>query len=182
MKCAAAVPLINAALGGIDPSKLEMPSLVYTPTEPLDLATMGAFGVGAPWLFGKAMGSPVSLGRAATYGFGPVVLPLTAVGDVANMFLGPMADPRYQLGMRGYFESLGHGVKKNIEQVSEAAREARRRYGAMGIPVQMAHGIMNPVTSAMYLGRSLKDWMLGPSGAESALRAEGAVDRALGRM
>jgi hypothetical protein len=169
-------------MGGIDPEMLEMQSLVYTPTEPLDLGVMAGLGVGAPWAMGKLMGSPMSLGRSALYGFGPSVMPLTALSDTANIFLGPLADPRYQLGMRGYLSSLGHGVQKNIQQMSEASKAARERYGALGIPIQMVHGLMNPVTSAMYLGRSVKDYMAGPAGPQAAVQAEGAINRALGRM
>jgi hypothetical protein len=180
------MPLINAAMeGGVegfDPSQFEIPSLVYTPTEPLDLGTMGALSVGGPWLFSKLMGNPISLGRAAALGFGPVALPFGVVGDITNTFLGPVADPHYQLGLRGYWDSLGRSVGKNIKQVGTAAQEARERYGALGIPVQMTHGLMNPITSAMYMGKNLKEYLLGPSGGESALGAHDAVNKALERM
>lgn len=183
-KRAAAVPLIRAAVAGVeglDPEQLKMPDLLHTPTEPLDLATLAGMGVGAPYLFSRLMGSPLSLGRSAMLGFGPVGMPIAAVGDVANTFLGPLSDPRYQLGMRGYLPSLAAGVAKNIKQLGEAGHEARERYGAFGIPVQMAHGIVNPVTSAMYLGKNLKDALLSKEGQDMALQVSESVAAALER-
>jgi hypothetical protein len=46
----------------------------------------------------------------------------------------------------------------------------------------MTHGLMNPITSAMYLGKSLKEYLMGPPGEDAALEAHGAVNRALERM
>ena len=180
-KQASVLPLAQAALDMTNPeNELKAPELLYAPTAPSDVGLAAGMGVGMPWLFGKMTRNPMSLGRSAAVGFGPTALPLTAVGDAANMFMGPLADPRYQLGMQGYWNSFGKGVQRNVKQLGESGREAKSRYGALGIPVQMFHGLMNPLTSSMYLGKNVFDLLQSKEGQDMALKAEAAVKCALG--
>ena len=183
VKKAAILPLVQAATELSDEDKpiTEMPSLTYTPTTPSEISLAAALGVGAPWALSKAVGNPITLGRSAYLGFGPVAMPIMGLQDTLQTVAGPLVDPYYQAGERGYLESLGKGISRNIEQVSKAESELKEKYGLLGLPIQMAHGVMNPVTSTLYLGRSLKDWLMGPEGQNAAMSASDAVQRSLER-
>jgi hypothetical protein len=88
-------------------------------------------------------------------------------------------DPAYQSGEQGYFDSVARHVGANVDELGRAAREARERYGALGLPVQMLHGISNPLSSTLYLLKNIKDTLVGKEGAALAVRAQAEIAASL---
>ena len=158
----------------------EIPSFAYTPTEPLDLGITAGTGVGLPWAFSKMMKKPISLGRSAAIGFGPVGTPIAGAMDAAGILMGPLADPEYQAGNRGYLEAVRASAQRNMEQIGRGSAEARRKYGLMGVPAQAVHGVFNPVSSTLYLAKNLRDYLSTKEGQDNAQAAEYCIARALG--
>jgi len=154
------------------------PVTAWAPTDPGELATSGGMSIAAPMLISRLMRSPISLPQALSWGIGPLSLPISAVADTAGIAASPLADPKYQSGERGYFEALGPGLENQIRYMGQKSREARERYGPLGIPVQALHGIWNPVSGTAYMLKNLRDTFLDKAG-HAALRAEQAIARSL---
>jgi hypothetical protein len=159
---------------------------VGAPVSPFELGLTGGLGAALPYGFnrlGRALGGktpPVSLARSAVQSFGPTFLPITAAFEGIQLGLNPLSDPRYKRGDIGYVKSLGEGVKGSIDTLAERGRQARKKYGLLGVPVQALHGILNPITSTAYLARSLKDSLMGKASEDAALNADNAITAALG--
>lgn len=139
-------------------------------------ATFGGAAAGAgmmtafPWLLsripraGRAMGfdKPMTLGQSFKYGFLPSFLPLSAGIEGISHLAAPFSDPQRVRGERGYWKSVGESFRGAQEGLAERGAEARARYGMLGIPLQMFHGVMNPLASLSYLGRSVGDTFKRP--------------------
>ena len=140
-------------------------TLTFNPTTPGELAFSAGLGVGVPYalsrsarLLGKVPANPMSLGRAAYVGLGPVGIPLAGATDLAQLAMRPSLDPEYQAGRSSYVQSLARGAGESIDEMRRAGLDAEQRYGRLlSLPVKALHGITNPVTSLMYLGRSAAD-------------------------
>lgn len=122
------------------------------------VATLSAF----PWalsrasyLVGRKPKDPMSLRQAFKMNFMPAWLPITGAFEVGGHLLSPMSDPQYRAGERGYWKSVGQSMKGARRHMAESGAEARERYGLFGIPLQMFHGITNPITSLSYLGEQV---------------------------
>lgn len=114
------------------------------------------------------------LGRA----FGPGSIIPTAAIETARIAMNPLSDPLYRKGDRTYMQSVGEGFKGQLDQMGERQAETRGKYGLKGIPIQAFHGILNPISSLAYAGRSAKDLVLGKQGS-LAERAKSAISKAL---
>jgi hypothetical protein len=107
------------------------------------------------WLWGKKPKHPMSLGESFKFNFAPAFVPMTAGFEALNHLLAPLSDPMRKRRERGYWKSVGESFKGGMEGLAEGGAEARARYGAFGIPLQMFHGIMNPLASLAYLGQQV---------------------------
>ena len=120
-----------------------------------------------------------TVGGAAWQLFGPdYVVPNLAVNFGLNTLTAPMSDPLYHQGKRSYLKSVGEGALGSAEAMRQRSHEARDRYGVGAIPLQMLHGVMNPVAGLTYAGQSLGRLLGTKEGSELALRAEESVKRA----
>jgi hypothetical protein len=121
-----------------------------------------------------------SVGESAWQLFGPdYVVPNMAVSFGLNTLTAPMADPLYHQGKRSYLKSVGEGALGAAEAMRQRSHEARERYGVGAIPLQMFHGVMNPVAGLTYAGQSLGRLLSTKEGSFLALRAEEQVKRAI---
>jgi len=125
-------------------------------------ATAVAVGPGFPWLltrgshlWGQKPKKPMTLGESFKFNFIPSVLPFAAGFEGLTHALAPLSDPLRRRGERSYLASVGESFKGAREGLAESGADARARYGAFGIPIQMFHGIMNPVASLAYLGQQV---------------------------
>lgn len=125
--------------------------------------------------------TPTSMNPAAILGraFGPASMIPTGAIEAARIALNPLSDPLYRKGTRSYLSSVGEGFKGQVDQLGERQIETRGKYGLAGVPVQAFHGILNPISSLAYAGRSAKDLVLGKEGS-LAERAKSAISKALG--
>jgi len=138
--------------------------------------TAGALGgmTGIQWLMdrgghalsspppGTLKGPPPTLGHAFKSVFLPSFLPIAGTFELGGHMLSPIGDPQYRGGQRGYWKSVGesyHGARENL---AEQGAQARARYGPFGIPLQMFHGVMNPLASLGYLGQQVGDMFKKP--------------------
>jgi hypothetical protein len=116
----------------------------------------------APYLIGRKPKKPMTLRESFKMSFMPAWLPVTAAFESGGHLLSPMSDPRYKAGERGYWKSVGESFRGAQEGLAERGAESRARYGMLGIPLQMFHGVMNPLASLSYLGRSVGDTFRRP--------------------
>jgi hypothetical protein len=183
-KEAALPPAVFDALGLREEEEEEGQSpSIFTPVSPTDIAMATAPVVGSTYLLGR-MGLPTigpGIGGAIRAAFGPLALPAYGLGELFGLGLGPLSDPAYRSGRKGYFSGLSDQVGRNVEAIGEAGREAREKYGPLGLPVQALHGILNPVSGSLYLLKNLKETFTGREGEERAKEAQVAVARVLGR-
>lgn len=159
-------------------SKMSPGELVQAPVDPGDLAITGANYVAAPYLMSKVMGPSLTLGQAAASGLGPAFLPASGIFNVLNLVSGPLRDPKYIRGQQGYLSSLPSAMESQVDAMREAGREAARKYGILGLPLQAFHGILNPVTSLGLGVSSVGRALLGKSG-ELEMEAEDSISEAL---
>lgn len=128
----------------------------------------------APRLLGRIPAGAMSLGGALKSVVAPAFLPMSAAMEVGTNYLtAPLSDPQYQRGERSFAGSVGKAYSDSADTVGDRGAELRARYGVAGVPGQMLHGIMNPLASFGYLGKSL----MGKSGAALLKRAHDAVAR-----
>ena len=153
----------------------------YRVTSP---ATVGgvAAGLGVmtafPWLWtrksyllGRKPKEPMTLGQSFKFNFVPNVLPVTAGFEAANHLLAPFSDPLHKRKERGYWESVGESAAGAREHMADSGASARSHYGLLGMPVQMYHGITNPLASLAYLGQQVGGAFEKPDYAEWARQA-----------
>lgn len=162
---------------------------VTAPVTPAEIGVTGAANVGAAYLTPRLLNSLGSsalkseaptLGKATANMFGPhSVIPAALAAMSLNHLISPLSDPLYHSGRRGYWSSVGEGISGAADTLKERGQEARQRYGLAGIPLQMMHGILNPVAGVTYAGRSLRDMMQGKEGSDLSLRAESVIHAAL---
>jgi hypothetical protein len=108
-------------------------------------------------------------------------LPYTALREGMGL-LRPLSDPKYQRGERGYVNSWWEGKLGDVEQLDQKVQETRDRYGrVLGAPVQLLHGMLNPVTSLMSGAKSIKNLFAGEQAAPRVAAADAAVGRTLGQ-
>lgn len=157
-------------------------STLTTPVTKSDIALNLGYQVGTPYLMSR-MGlfgdKKESLGEAVAAGFSPRYTPMLAAFELGGTLASPLSDPAYQSDRIGYFTSLGRGVQKNIQQIGEASDYARKNYGALGVPVQVFHGLLNPLHSTAYMANEIRKYMMGKQGEAVALRAERSIQDAL---
>lgn len=128
------------------------------------MGTAGALGIATAfpwlitrgsWLWGKKPENPYTLGQSFKFNFLPNVIPFAAGIEGVGHLLAPMSDPLRQQGRRGYWKSVRESFRGAQEGLAERGAEARERYGVAGIPLQMLHGVFNPLASLAYLGRQV---------------------------
>lgn len=139
--------------------------------------TAGAIGgiTGMQWLMDRAghalssppagvpKGPPPTLGSSFKSIFLPQFLPIAAALEFGlGHLVSPVGDPQYRSGQRGYWKSVGESYRGAQENLAEQGAQARARYGIAGIPLQMFHGVMNPLASLGYLGRQVGDMFRKP--------------------
>jgi hypothetical protein len=139
--------------------------------------TAGAIGgmTGMQWLMdrgshmlsspapGKLKAPAPTLGQAFKSVFLPSFLPVAAALEFGlGHALSPIGDPQYRGGQRGYWQSVGESYRGAKENLAEQGAQARARYGPFGIPLQMFHGMMNPLASLGYLGQQVGDMFKKP--------------------
>lgn len=107
------------------------------------------------WLYGKKPENPMTLGQSFKFNFIPSFLPFAAGFETLGHALAPLGDPLRQRGERGYFKSMGENFKGAREGLADQGAAARAHYGALGMPLQAFHGIMNPLASLAYLGQQV---------------------------
>ncbi len=180
-KRAGALAPIMHAISGDEEESREPVSTLYTPVSKSELAGAAALQVGAPYVASRLglFGKPMTLGEAAVSGFGPHITPFAALFEAGGALLSPLSDPAYQSDRIGYLKSLGRGIQKNVRQVGEASQYARENYGALGVPIQVFHGILNPLHSTGYMAKEIGKYMMGKSGEAVAVRAEAGIQEAL---
>lgn len=179
-RAGALAPIMHAVSG--EDTEREPISTLTTPVTPKDVAVNLGYQVGAPYLmsrFGLFGDKPTTLGESVVAGFSPRYTPMLAGLEALGMFLSPLSDPAYQSDKIGYLASLGRGLKSNIKQVGEASRYARENYGGWGVPIQVFHGILNPLHSTAYAAKEIGKYMMGKEGEVAALRAESDIRDAL---
>jgi len=129
------------------------PEAVSAPVSPTDLAVTALTYGGVPYamsrlpLLSRMFGPPASLGKSLVSSLGPGAFPLIGASDVAQSLLGPSS------------------MSSRIDEMREAGRTAAKRYGALALPIQALHGVLNPVTSIGYGLSSLGRAVLGKSGS-----------------
>lgn len=180
----AVMPPVVLETLGVDRSEKEPGphSTISTPVDLPDIALSQAPLVGSSYIMGR-LGFPgiqPGLGGAVKATFGPLGLPAYGLSELLGLVMSPLSDPRYQVGRKGYLSSLGEQLGRNVDAVGTAGRDAREKYGPLGLPVQALHGILSPVSSSLYLLKNLKETFAGRGGEDRALNAQDAVARSLG--
>lgn len=138
-----------------------------------------ATGTAFPWLltrgsylWGKKPKEPMSLGDAFKFNFIPhQVLPWTVGIEALNHLVAPFSDPLRKRKERGYWKSVGESVAGSREHLADSGASARAHYGLLGMPIQVYHGIMNPLSSLAYLGQQVGGAFKKPDYAEWARQA-----------
>ena len=157
---------------------------IGAPVEPLELGITAGMGLlpmavsKVPKLWGGKT-EPMSIGKSFKLNFGPAFMPASAIFEGLGFAMNPLEDPQYQRGERGYLSSAWKGMQASAERFGERGAEARRRYGLAGIPVQVLHGIMSPLSALGYLGGTVKDMFVGDQAPAYANKAASAVASAL---
>lgn len=154
---------------------------VNAPVTPIELGVSGALQTAVPYGLSKLTGGGLTLGQAAKNVVHPSgFMPLAATTGALSL-LKPLGDPRWRRGERGYFSSLHESVKGEADNLAEAGRNARERYGLAGVPIQAFHGMLNPIPSLYHGVTSMKDLIMGKEGQAMIARAETLIDKALFR-
>ena len=148
--------------------------MLHMPVKPTEIAASLAYNSATPTALHLLSGTPLTLGSV----MGPAFLPLSAAGDVLT---APFFDPDYQLGDKGYLNSLASGISSRADRIGISGREAREQYGPLGIPLQAVHGILNPVSGSFYAARELGKYLFGKEGEAIITEAETVIDRVLSR-
>lgn len=176
----ATAPVIAETLAGGEgeapTSPGEMVTQLVTPT---DIGMTGAAMVGAPYLMGKYKlfgATPVSLGEAASSGLGVASFPVMGLGNLMSWASGPLRDPKYQKGERGYLSSIIPSIETQADVMKMQAREVAKRYGLLGLPVQAFQGIMNPLTGTVFATKELKKALTGKYASLRREAKEGIVE------
>lgn len=121
-----------------------------------------------------------TLAESAGQMYGPKYIPLTMLtSTLLNHARAPLDDPLYRSGKRSYMKSFSEGVQGSADALGEQGSEARKRYGAAGIPLQMMHGVLNPISSLVYGGRSVRNLLRSKQGSDLAIAAEKSIIDAL---
>jgi len=171
---------------GLEAAAAQAERGMLMPVSPGEVGLAAGAGVALPWavsragrLIGRTPKNPLSLRQSALLSFGPKFLPAAALFEALGYGLSPLTDPAYQRGERSLPSSIYEGMKGSVQAVGQRGQEARERYGALGIPVQALHGILNPMSSIAYMGGALKDFVFGTDGKQLAQQAGPAVQGAL---
>lgn len=131
-----------------------------------------------PPTIGKGLES-MSPGSLLSRAFGPGAIIPTAAFETARIAMNPLSDPLYRRGQRSYLKSVGEGFRGQMDNMEEREKEVSDKYGLAGLPMQAFHGILNPITSLGYAGRSAKNFLLGKQGEALVTVAESAISKAL---
>lgn len=160
-----------------------------TPVSPVDLGISSAVNVGSVYgtqrllnklPFTSLHETAPTLGEAGAQMYGSRYIPLTMLtAGLFNHARAPLSDPLYRQGKRSYGKSFIEGIGGSADAMGQAGREARDRYGVAGIPIQMLHGVLNPLSSLVYGGRSARDLLRSKQGSDLALAAERSIQDAL---
>lgn len=151
---------------------------MLAPVTPSEMAWAGGMSVGLPWAISRAAGSPMSLGEAAKWSVTPKAFGAMAFNDILGAGLGAFDEPGYQSGRQGYLSAAGSAFGRQVKGIGQASREARERYGLLGVPLQVLHGIWNPLASTAYMLKNVKDTMLDKAGS-FALEAQEVMEQSL---
>lgn len=160
-----------------EPQEPERPERsISAPVTPGELGTAAVENVGIPWGISRVLSGPTSVAGVAKSMFGPAALPFNSAFDVIGAATGPLSDPMYQSGQRGYLASIGPSFNRKLDELGDAQRETEQKYGVLGTPIQALHGLMNPLTSASYLVRGVGQNVMDKFGslgleAEERIRA-----------
>lgn len=166
---------------------------VSAPVNPGEVALTAGTATGANYLMprliekirpqrvqpGHAPEAMPSVGRAAWQVAGPdYVAPNILISTMIDTLGAPLKDQLYRQGKRGYLKSVGEGALGSAEAMRQRSHEARDKYGIGGVPLQMFHGVLNPVAGLTYAGQSLGRLLSTKQGSLLALEAESQVKRA----
>ena len=122
-----------------------------------------------------AAGEGMTLGKAINWGIGPAgFVPMSVMSGLSSA-LTPLGDPHYRRGERGYIKSVGEGIKAESSELARKGEAARRKYGLLGVPVQLWHGVTHPIASLYFGGKSLSDYMGSRAGENTAMQAQQKV-------
>jgi hypothetical protein len=135
---------------------------VMAPSTIGETATAATLMTALPWalsrgsyLWGQKPKDPMTLGQAFKFNFVPSFLPFAVGFEALGHALAPLSDPQRKNKERGYWRSVGESYEGARDYLAERGAEARARFGPFGIPLQMFHGIMNPIASLAYLGQQV---------------------------
>ena len=132
-------------------------------------------GSAAPAAAAAAAGEGMTLGKAVNWGVGPAgFVPMSMMSGLSSA-LTPLGDPLYRRGERGYLKSVGEGIKAESSELARKGEAARRKYGLLGVPVQLWHGVTHPIASLYFGGKSLSDYMGSRQGENTAMQAQQKV-------
>lgn len=106
-------------------------------------------------------------------------LPSMAIGGALSAFR-PLSDSKYKRGERGYVSSWWEGQKGDAEQIGQKAKDVKDRYGpVLGAPLQVFHGLTNPIASLIHGGQAVKDYFTGKQAALRVAHADDVIRRAI---
>ena len=95
--------------------------------------------------------------------------------------LQPLGDPLYRRGDRGYIKSIGESLKAESSELARKGQEVRRKYGLMGVPIQLFHGVTHPLASLLMGGQAVGNLLSTKQGEDMVLHASEKVAEALRR-
>lgn len=153
---------------------------VHAPTGPVGAGASAAFTVAPTKWISDWLGHPMSWKQAINLGLGPASLPFSAMFEAGMGAIAPFSDPLYQRGERGYFGSLAEGAKARGERFAQAGEETRKNYGIMGVPIQAAQNLFNPLAGIGFTGSEIYKSMYGPTAEELSVQAERDLSKYLG--
>jgi hypothetical protein len=151
------------------------------PVTPGELAMAGGMSIGVPWVISRATASPMSLGEAAKWSVTPKGTGAMIFNDILGTGLGAFNEPGYRSGQQGFLSATGSAFGRQVRGIGQASREARERYGLLGVPLQALHGIWNPLSSTAYMLKSMRDSVFDKAGA-AARDAQVAVRKSFKEM
>ena len=136
-------------------------ALTYMPVSPLEIGSTLATGALAdyamgnlPRLWNKAA-PKMSVPKAFATSISPLWLPAMGTFEAINLLGSAALNPNRESGPIGYLKDVKNQLSTRADEVEEAGVRARKRYGLAGIPVQLLHGLLNPMSSLAYLAKSV---------------------------
>ena len=126
-----------------------------------------------------ALAGSLGIGGSLNYALGPgSLVPMSIFGGITSA-LEPIGDPLYRRGERSYLSSVGAGVQAEASELTRKGIETRKRFGPLGIGVQLFHGITHPIAS-LYMGEeAIRNYLKTNEGQKKALEGQAKIAEAL---